>query len=117
MPKQRAKGAAKPYHYWASQSWVDAQGLKQHRRVQRWKIQLDLGKDEIGKRIRKTFTGKTSKEAKDKYDKARGDIVEYGAITDTNATLRKYVNCSSNPHSNESATPRGATTTGKCTTT
>lgn len=90
MPKKRAAGAARPYVYWASQKWRDDDGAEHERRVQRWRIRLDLGTGPDGRRIRKTFTGRTSREAKDKYDKARGDIAEYGAISDSGATMRKY---------------------------
>ncbi|GAA6123993.1 site-specific integrase [Bifidobacterium psychraerophilum] len=91
MPKKRVTGAARPYTYTAKQSWTDQDGVRHTKSVQRWKIQLDLGRDEDGKRIRKTFTGKTSKEAKARYDDARGEIAEHGAIANHNATLRRYV--------------------------
>lgn len=57
MPKSRATGAAKPYKYWTTYTVKDADGGTREKRVQRWKVQLDLGYDSSGRRIRRTITG------------------------------------------------------------
>ncbi|AKV55541.1 site-specific recombinase, phage integrase family [Bifidobacterium actinocoloniiforme DSM 22766] len=90
MPKSRGTGAAKPYTYWSSYTVKKSDGTIERKRVQRWKVRLDLGYDADGKRIRKTFTGKTSAEVKAKLAAARKEIRDTGAISDKSASLRKY---------------------------
>lgn len=90
MSKKRAAGAARPYPYTATYTNVTKDGERHTRKVQRWKIQLDLGTGSDGKRVRKTYTGKTSAEAKRKYDEARRQIAQHGTIADSKATLRQY---------------------------
>lgn len=92
MAKKRAAGAARPYPYTATYTNTTKDGQKHTRKVQRWKIQLDLGKGADGRRRRKTFIGKTSAEAKAKCDQARREMAS-GAEIRTDArkpTLGDY---------------------------
>lgn len=85
MPKSRGTGAAKPYTYWSTYT-VNGQ----QKRVQRWKVQLDLGYDAAGKRIRKTFTGKTSSEVKSKLKAAREEYAATGSVGHKDIKLGEY---------------------------
>jgi integrase len=91
MPKERSAGAAKPYTYWRTYTVKDKNGMPVKKRTQRWMVQLDLGYDANGNRIRKTFTGKTSLEVRNKLKAARQEIRDTGALSDKSASLRKYV--------------------------
>lgn len=90
MPKSRGTGAAKPYTYWATYTVKDSNGVARKKRVQRWKAQLDLGYDSTGKRIRKTFTGKTSSEVKSKLKAARAELATTGSVGQADVKLGDY---------------------------
>lgn len=90
MPKSRGTGAAKPFTYWTTYTVKDKDGRPVEKRVQRWKVRLDLGYDADGKRIRKSFTGRTSAEANAKLAAARQEIRDTGSLGDRSASLRKY---------------------------
>lgn len=91
MPKKRATGAAKPYTYWSTYTVKHHDGSVEKKRVQRWKIQIDLGRDADGVRRRKTYTGKTSNAVKEKVKNAREQLASTGTISDDSARLYKYV--------------------------
>ena len=91
MPKKRATGAAKPYTYWATQTWTDKDGAKHSRKVQRWKVQLEAGTDEKGRRKRYTFTGRTSDDAAEKLKAKRKELIENGGVSyDESTTVSDY---------------------------
>lgn len=78
MPKRRVKGAAKPYTYWTTYTVKGPDGTSEKRRTQRWKQQVEAGYDGEGRRIRKTFTGKTSREVTAKVREYMRKTVENG---------------------------------------
>lgn len=91
MPKKRAAGAARPYTYWATQSWVDEDGLTHTRRVQRWKQQVYVGFYPNGKPKRKTFTAGKSAQVTEKIRAWRKELKENdGVEIDRRATLGSY---------------------------
>lgn len=90
MPKSRATGAAKPYKYWTTYTVKDADGGTREKRVQRWKVQLDLGYDSSGRRIRRTITGKTSEAVKEKLREARSELAETGTVDRGKVKLGDY---------------------------
>lgn len=91
MPKQRATGAAKPYTYWHTYKVKGKDGEPVTKRAQRWMVRVDLGTDADGRRIRKTLTGKTSTEVKDKLRAAREELRDTGTLSDRTARLSSYV--------------------------
>jgi len=90
MPKKRATGAAKPYTYWSNYTIKHKDGTVEHRRVQRWKVQLDAGYDSKGRRIRKTLTGKSSDAVKEKLVEARKKLAENGYLDGDDIKLGDY---------------------------
>lgn len=92
MGRKRATGAQRPFMYWVTYSYKDKNGNQIKKRVQRWKVCLALGKNEHGKPVYKTFTGKTAKECNDKLKAARSELREYGTVSKKSVvTLRRYV--------------------------
>ncbi|KAA8831670.1 site-specific integrase [Bifidobacterium tissieri] len=84
MPRLRATGAAKPYRY----LYHDKRTGK---KTYRWRIQVELGYDEDGKRLRKSFTGKTSREVAAKAKEYRDAMASNGGVAiDSTVAFGRY---------------------------
>ena len=72
MPKKRATGAARPYPY--------RQRRKDGSYVERWKVELSLGKGPDGKYRTKQITASTFRECERKLKEARERLNRTGLV-------------------------------------
>ena len=83
MPKKRATGAARPYPY--------RQRRKDGSYVERWKVELSLGKGPDGKYRTKQITASTFRECERKLKEARERLNRTGRVeTNTGGLVRDY---------------------------
>lgn len=87
MPKSHANNAQTPFKYWHEYKLKDGTV----KRVQRWKVRVDLGTGADGKRIRKTLTAATSAECRRKLKEARRQLGTTGVISTSGRTLGQYM--------------------------
>lgn len=80
MARKRATGAQRPYLYTQTYYVTGSDGEKQKKTRQYWRVRIDLGTGVDGKRMQRTFTGKTSRECMDKLKAARETLARTGTL-------------------------------------
>ena len=80
MARKRATGAQRPYLYTQTYYVTGPDGERQKKTRQYWRVRIDLGTDANGRRVQRTFTGKTSRECMDKLKAARETLAQTGTL-------------------------------------